>query len=124
MRQRAATDPDVVAMLEGIESRVDRAVHTVRQLLTLARLESQNAGLQLQKVNLHDVVQDVLADYAHTAIERGLVIDFSEDDIWWIMGQRDALEILIGNLFANAIRYTPARGRVVIACLLWYVAIH
>ncbi len=116
MRQRGVSDPETTEMLRSIGSRVDRAVHTVRQLLTLARLESHDARLPMIELDLHQVAQNTLADHAHKALERQLVIEFPEDQQWLIRGQRDSLEIMVGNLLANAFRYTPERGRVVIDC--------
>jgi signal transduction histidine kinase len=116
MRQRGVSDPEIAGMLDGIGSRVDRAVHTVRQLLTLARLESHDTRLPMAHLNLHAVVQDALADHAHTALERGLDIEFPEDQQWPVNGQRDSLEIMVGNLLANAFRYATRGGKVVIDC--------
>ncbi|MDE0951184.1 MAG: ATP-binding protein [Halioglobus sp.] len=116
MRQRGVSDPEIAGMLESIGSRVDRAVHTVRQLLTLARLESHDALLEMTRIDLHALVQGVLADHAHTALEHGLDIQFPEDLQWLVRGQGDSLKIMANNLIANAFRYTPEGGKVVIRC--------
>ena len=114
MRQRGVSDIETVEILSSIGTRVDRAVHTVRQLLTLARLESYDITLPMAELDLHQVVQDVLADHAHQAIDRELSIEFCEQGQWPVVGQRETLQILVGNLLANAFRYAPEHGRVAI----------
>lgn len=116
MRQRGVSDPEISAMLGSIGTRVDRAVHTVRQLLTLARLESLDTHLSMDALNLHVVVQEALADHANLALERNITIDFPEDENWPIIGQADALQILVGNLLTNAFRYALPGTAVVIRC--------
>jgi signal transduction histidine kinase len=115
MRQRAVSDQPTREMLNSIEERVDRAVYTVQQLLTLARLESGEAQLSLETVDLHPVVEQALADHGHLAVDRALVVNFPENVQWPMTGQRDFLAILVGNLVANAFHYTPRNGRIEIA---------
>lgn len=115
MRQRSVADPETRDILDSIGNRVDRAVHTVRQLLTLARLESHDLTLVRDTIDLHVLVEQALADLAHLAIERSLEINFPEQEHWPIKGQGDIVSILIGNLLTNAFRYTPADGLVSIA---------
>ena len=112
MRQRAVTDEQTREMLSSIGQRVDRALYTVQQLLTLARLESDDAHLLVGDVDLHRIVEQALADHGHLAVDRALVLDFPENVRWPLSGQRDFLAILVGNLISNAFYYTPRHGRV------------
>jgi signal transduction histidine kinase len=99
-------------MLEGIVLRVDRATHTVQQLLTLARLDPEKPGLGAP-VELGPLVEEVLAETGHLAIERGVGVNFSAGEgTAAIRGDREALSILLRNLLINAFRYAPANSDV------------
>ncbi|WP_286272828.1 ATP-binding protein [Thalassotalea hakodatensis] len=106
--QRSSDNPEVINVLDRISSRVERAVYTVQQLLTLARIESQESELKVEDVDLKNIVLEDLADLAHLAIDRDLGIDFLENEPWQIKGNKETLSILIRNLLTNAFRYaTP-----------------
>lgn len=116
--QRGSDNPEVKAVLERIATRVDRAVYTVRQLLTLARLESGNNRLELQPVNLREIVEEDLADLAHLAVDRQMQLEFPESAPWPVAGQKESLSILVRNLLTNAFRYTSEGGTVEIAAVM------
>jgi len=110
--QRGSNNPEVIHVLDRISSRVDRAVYTVKQLLTLARIESQNSQLKMETVDLRSVVTEDLADLAHLAVDRGLAIDFPESELWQITGNKEVLSILIRNLLTNAFRYATSGSQI------------
>ncbi len=116
--QRTSDNPEVKEVLERIGSRVNRAVYTVRQLLTLARLESENNSLRFQRLDLRELVAEDLADLAHLAMDRNLSIDFPESGAWMIEGQRETLSVLVRNLLLNAFRYTTEGGCVEVSARL------
>lgn len=116
--QRSTTNPEVLDVLDRIASRVDRAVYTVKQLLTLARIESENARLQMDTVDLRSVVTEDLADLAHLAVDRNLAIEFPESESWKISGNKEVLSILIRNLLTNAFRYAKSATQITVAANL------
>lgn len=116
--QRSTSNPEVVHVLTRIASRVDRAVYTVQQLLTLARIESENTQLQMDTVDLRSIVTEDLADLAHLAVDRDLAIDFPDSDLWKISGNKEVLSILIRNLLTNAFRYATSGSQIEVAAII------
>ncbi len=98
-------------MMARIEERVQRASHSVRQLLVLARLDPQGA-IDTAPLDLHALTQEVLSELGHIAAERELVLDFAVPPGHPIRANREALLILLRNLIGNALRYTPRGGGV------------
>ena len=101
--------------LERIVEGVDRATHMLEQLLTLARADAQAVGGQpAADVDLGSVARAVLAELAPAAVARGTEVHL-EGVAATVRGDREGLRILLRNLVDNAVRYTPAGGRVSVA---------
>lgn len=113
--QRLLTEPDARAMLERIASRVDRAQHSVEQLLTLARVDP-DSQLDLAPLAMHKLLLDVVAETAHLAADRGLDVQADKIQPVQILGSEEALSILLRNVLVNAFRYA-ADGSKVDICL-------
>ncbi len=111
---RHAEGPERAAALAELEAGLDRATHVVRQLLTLARLEpGPDAGPALAPVALAELARQAVADHVLLA-ERGEVdLGVTRADEGAIaLADAGALRTLLANLVDNAVRYTPAGGRV------------
>ena len=98
--------------LHRVVEGVDRATHLVHQLLTLARLDPDNSMMQVQNVNLHDVAYRVAGDLETMANDKEIKIDVIVNNEGVVIGNPDAMGILLRNLVDNAIRYTPEHGHV------------
>ncbi|MYM62825.1 ATP-binding protein [Pseudomaricurvus sp. HS19] len=110
--QRHVSDGDTRVMLERISTRVSRATDTVRQLLTLARLDPEQQ-ITLQPVVLGELLLEVVADLGALAVDRELEfnLDLQNDDCI-IDGNPEWVKILVGNLLLNAINHSPSPGQV------------
>ncbi|MEP4148995.1 MAG: ATP-binding protein [Halioglobus sp.] len=103
--QRQLKTEPAAGMLARITQRVDRATHTVEQLLTLARLDP-DASVILTRVELRALLTEALADTAHLAAERGLSVDIEEGEPIFVQANAEALAIMFRNLLVNAFRYS------------------
>ncbi len=96
---------------------VERAIHLVEQLLALARSEPQDARLELQAVPLEAVAADAIRDTHTLALERHIELQLAAEPGASVRGDAEALRTLARNLVDNAVRYTPAGGRVQVRTL-------
>ena len=98
--------------LQYIIHGVDRATHLVEQLLTLARLDPENALQDTAPLKLTDICQETLAELANAAQKKHIQLALEAACDGQIMGNQNALYIMLRNLIDNAIRYTPEKGSV------------
>lgn len=117
LTERAVDEATRHAALAELRGGLERASHLVQQLLTLARQEpGTDWKVEATTVVLASIARQSLAD--HTALADARHIDLGAvelDDGLRVAGDPEALRTLIGNLLDNAIRYTPAGGRVDLA---------
>jgi signal transduction histidine kinase len=107
--------PDEPARLEArtaLGAAVERAIHLVEQLLTLARNEPRASGDELTAVALDAAAADGIADSHVLAVARGIDLSLEAASGVLIRGDREALRVLVRNLVDNAVRHTPQGGRV------------
>ncbi len=109
--QRQVTDPTTGDMLSRIALRVDRATHTVEQLLTLARLDPE-ADLPMERVDLRALIQAAVIDTVHVSERAGLDIQVPEGEPVWIEGEPESLSMLLRNALVNAFLYASGSSLV------------
>jgi signal transduction histidine kinase len=112
--QRLTQEADTRERMARILQRVDRASHSVNQLLILARLDPQES-LSAAPVDLYGLLQDVTAEAGALASERHLQVQMNVPPSAVVAGDRDMLAILLRNMVINAFRYTPEGGVVMMA---------
>lgn len=106
----AAARAEAFAELKG---GLQRATHSVQQLLTLARQEPGGGERPLTAVNLAELVAQVIADHLPLAEARQIDLGAAPAaGASFVNGEADALRILVSNLVSNALRYTLPEGKV------------
>jgi heavy metal sensor kinase len=85
----------------------------IDDLLTLARADSATEQFALSPTNLCDVIETAFSKTKFLASEKGVSVSLElAHRNAWIEGNQEALVRLFLVLFDNAIKYTPAGGRV------------
>jgi len=111
--------PDERARLEAREmlgAAVERAIHLVEQLLTLARVDPQEPGIDLEQQELEPIAAQAIGDCHVLAVARQIDLSLHAAPRLRVRGDPEALRILVRNLVDNAVRYTPPNGTVQVTC--------
>lgn len=111
-----SSNEQAVALEEALQQ-VTRMADLVDSLLTLARADEGRFDLFREPVQLGPLVREVVETARLLGEESELVIDAPVIDEAEVLGDLTRLRQLMLNLVTNAIKYTPARGRVTITLL-------
>ena len=101
----------MIALEEALQE-VRRMTDLVESLLTLARADEGRFDLHLEQIDLMPLVQDVYETALILGEAQGVTVNlpFTADVV--VMGDPTRLRQLFLNLVTNAIKYTPAGGKV------------
>jgi two-component system phosphate regulon sensor histidine kinase PhoR len=103
-------DSEIKIPLEKIQLQTVRMQEILEDLMILARLESREAPLMHDRVDLEELLKQVYDDVVDLDHGRHQ-LHISTQPVS-IMGNRVELQMAISNLVTNAIRYTPENGAI------------
>lgn len=105
--------------IDSITQAVQRMTHTIDELLEQHQLDqegSSHAARTLEWVDVGGVASEIVTVSRVVADRRGLTLDLNvSGDAATVMGDRRQLLRVMDNLVSNALKYTPAGGRVVLS---------
>jgi heavy metal sensor kinase len=90
----------------------DRLVCLVSRILTLSRVDSGQAKLSIEAIDLEELAVDVSAQLGVLAEEKNQAIEIDRSGRPRCIGDRLLLRQALTNLVDNAIKYTPEGGRI------------
>ncbi|WP_020484349.1 ATP-binding protein [Methylomonas sp. MK1] len=102
--------------LQKAQQAVSRMTHTVQQLLTLSRVQHQQAGIAKQSVDVNEALIEVISDLDHAARDKRIDIELQGEPALLIDANPQLFQVLIRNLIDNAIKYSPIEGHIKVVC--------
>lgn len=106
-------DKERSAIVSDLVASNDRAMHLIEQLLRLARVSHH--PLHVDHVPLYHMVASVVAGFGNIITAKGQDISLAGDEKAEVITDGSLLRTMISNLVDNAIKYTPASGRIEIS---------
>jgi signal transduction histidine kinase len=100
--------------LQTIEGEVDRLTRMVGDLLLLAQAESGKLPLNLSRVELDSVLLEVFQQVKVLAGDK-INLKITDMEPVEVMADRDRIKQVYLNLLANAVKYTPSGGSVMVS---------
>jgi len=104
VRQRAGAEAQ--SGLDRIDREANRLNELIGRLLTVARLESGNDGLQKIPIELGALIEGIVNDADFEAQSRNCHVVVAVVDDCVLMGNPDLLYSAVENVIRNAVRYT------------------
>jgi NADPH-dependent 2,4-dienoyl-CoA reductase/sulfur reductase-like enzyme/two-component sensor histidine kinase/rhodanese-related sulfurtransferase len=111
-----ATDPKVLQLVSRAAERVEEARRLVSDILEYESAATTPSERKAE-VDIPALVRSVASSFERVAAEKEISLHISTptDLIAFINADARRLELAVGNLVENAIKYTPAQGKVVVS---------
>ena len=98
--------------LQVVERNSHRLLRLVSDLLLLAQIEAGKLTLEVQPLDLSGVVAESVEAARPAAEANGIELTFARTSLPLLDGDRARIAQVLDNLVSNAIKFTPAGGRV------------
>ena len=107
-------DPSInVDFVQRIHIEADRMTTLVNDLLELTSLQSGQADMKAQQVDIASVIREEGSRYVQVAEGLGIEARVSlPEDLPKIVAQEDRMRQVVRNLLDNALKFTPENGRI------------
>jgi signal transduction histidine kinase len=99
------------ALADCVEE-AERAMSLLNMLMDIAEAEAGLTPVQHAPVEVAELVRFAVESYAEVAEEKGVTVSVDAPPSLFISGDAGSLRRVFANLLDNAIKYTPAQGRV------------
>jgi len=101
--------------LERIRNNTERLARLIADLLDLSRIEAGRIEFRPEAVRVTDLVRDVLDSLQPVAAEKRLELAAATPDrSLHVLADRDRTHQILTNLVGNALKFTPAGGRITV----------
>ena len=117
LAEQAAEPSAVKALLPRAYQSLDKLLHTINQLLVLARSQPEAAAtVNMVRLDLNKLTKEIALEIAPAALKKQIDLGFEPSLVpAMILGNVDRLNDMLNNLIDNAIRYNQAYAKVTVS---------
>ena len=105
-------------MVDRAITGLDQAMRVISALLRIGQINRGQIRHQFQDFNVADALQEIVDLYSSVAETKEITLTLGAEQAVTIHGDRDLFLEAVANLVDNAIKFTPASGRVSLEALL------
>lgn len=105
--------------LERAYTSTDRLIKLVNDLLNVSRIESGRMSLDIQKVSIESLIDEMISEIRPRADELGVKVTNLCDKnhpLPEVLADPDKIKEVLINLIGNSLKFTPSGGQVNITC--------
>jgi signal transduction histidine kinase len=114
--ERGRTSANTLEQLQTVADKaiegIDQSLSIITAILRLAEIENSQRSAAFGKVELADLIREVGDMYEPVAADKGIFLIINSPHELCVHGDRDLLIEAVANLVDNAVKFTPAGGRV------------
>jgi PAS domain S-box-containing protein len=98
-----------------IESEAERLTRLINEILDLSKLESGKMPINLVRTDIVEIAADAIRMLESQAMEKSIKLRLRAGRLPRIMASEDLIKQVFINLIGNAVKFTPAEGRVTVS---------
>ena len=102
------------ATIDRIEEEIARIDRLIGELLRLSRLETGEHAEEMQDIDIHELVGQVVSDARFESQAAGLEIVWNDTAEAVVRGRPEMLHVAFDNLVRNAVKYASGGGTVIV----------
>lgn len=102
--------------LDTIERNLRQQTQLINDMLDVSRIVTGKLVFHLTTLALTRVVRETIDELKPLADAKGLAVDVTMGQDLLVVGDRERVRQVVSNLFTNAVKFTPAGGRVTVGC--------
>ncbi|MCG2613360.1 response regulator [Terrimonas sp. NA20] len=112
LARKEKLSPEGVEYVDVARKNADRMVRFINQLLDLRKTQSNSAVLNLSRIGIVSFAERICDHFTGAAKAKGIAVTIEADEEVQVWGDAEKLEVVIYNLLANALKFTP-EGRTI-----------
>lgn len=112
--RKPRTGPEYVENITRGIREIDRLTHIVDQLLLLARFEKYAQHVAVREIDLAACIHEALWRLRHELETKQIHVDLDGTPAGTVAGDPYLTDLILDNLLANAIKYSPAHSTITI----------
>lgn len=113
--EQAKTKTELKLAVNNLKRGIERSDQLIHQLLTLARTEPNSNTVKPDKIKMLHLIKECVEDLLPQANKKLIDLGLNTSEEFEVVGVHHEIKVLINNIMANAIHYTPCNGKVDIA---------
>jgi K+-sensing histidine kinase KdpD len=99
----------------GLERNAELLARLVDDLLDASRIHVGKLCVQRKRITLAPLIERSLEDATIAAAEKGVTLQCAVEPVGTVLADEHRIEQVIGNLVSNALKFTPADGRITVS---------
>jgi two-component system OmpR family sensor kinase len=117
--RRSGTEKDREVAVHRLGTGIDRATRLVEQLLVLARQQANaDSHSNAKPLEINRLCLLAFNDVYPLARQKNIDMGLIQSDECYVMGQEEALRIMLRNILDNSIKYSPENSKIDLTVLL------
>jgi K+-sensing histidine kinase KdpD len=99
----------------GLERNAELLARLVDDLLDASRIHVGKLCVQRKRITLAPLIERSLEDATIAAAEKGVALQCAVEQVGTVFADEHRIEQIVGNLVSNALKFTPADGRITVS---------
>lgn len=117
LSEYGSDEPKIQSSVKNITDNANELIEFTAHLLNITEIEEGLFGYKFEKVDMGDLVQEVIKRYQRESFQRNIKIldKEAQTGFYFVNGDKNRLETAVTNYIDNAIKYSPNGGQIEIS---------